>query len=165
MKRASVFAIVLGIALVAPAAGGAPAPAGSATLHFFTSGVCPACRRAERELPALLKRHPGIVLATYEVRNSMNRVTEANRRNIGILVSMLVQINARVGGRPFVHESRTPCAFALVGGVPYYEIRVSGSLTVKKEVPLPLFILGNRAYAGYSPEILKWALARHQTGK
>ncbi|HOD14457.1 MAG TPA: hypothetical protein PK307_03380 [Spirochaetota bacterium] len=165
MKKAFVLTMLLGMALPAQIAGGNPAPAGAATLHFFTSGVCPACRRAERDLPALLKRHPGIVLATYEVRDSGNRVTATNRRNIGILVTMLGRINARVGGRPFIYESRTPFAYILVNGVPYYEKRVSGSLTVKKELPIPVFILGDRAYAGYSPEILDWALARQQSGK
>lgn len=165
MKKISAFAILLGIALTVPLTGGTPATAGRVTLHFFTSGVCPACKRAERELPALLKRYPETVLRTYEVRNSMNQVTAANRRNIGILVSMLGGIHARVGGRPFIYESRTPCVYALVNGVPYYEKKVSASLSVKKEVPLPIFILGDSAYVGYSPEILHWALARRKSGK
>ncbi|MBN2159169.1 MAG: hypothetical protein JW807_07220 [Spirochaetes bacterium] len=141
------------------------AETGRITLHFFTSGVCPACVRAERELPAMLKKYPRISLAKYEVRDSMNRVTPAHRRNVSALVSMLSAISGRLGGRPFIYEGRTAHAFAAVNGVPYYIKKISDTLSVKKEVPIPVFIMGDRAYLGYRPEDIRRALVLFNGGK
>ena len=78
-----------------------------------------------------------------------------------MLVSMLQRISSRLGGKPFIYENRTPYAFALVNGVPYYIKKLSETTTVKKEVPLPVFILGNSVYVGYQPHVLEQALARY----
>ncbi len=134
-------------------------------LHFFKSQVCPHCRQAEKELPAVLKRYPRITMVSYDVRNAMNRVDAVNRQNMGKLIAMLQQIQARSGGKPFIYEYNTPHAFALVNGVPYYLKKISEATTVKKEVPVPVFILGNRVYVGYQASTLNQAIARYNSGK
>ena len=135
-------------------------------LHLFTSGVCPHCRLAERELPVMLTRYPRITLVSYEVLNSRGQADAKNRQNMMKLISMLRQIHERQGGKPFIYEDKTPHAFALVNGVPYYLIKISESTTIKKEVPVPVFILGERVYVGYNPQALEQAIASlHNSGK
>lgn len=129
-------------------------------LHFFKSQICPHCKQAEKELPSVLRRYPRITMIAYDVRNAMNQVDAVNRRNLGTLIAMLQQINARNGGRPFIYEGNTPHAFVLVNGVPYYMKKLSDVTTIKKEVPIPVFILGNRVYVGYQSSVLNQAIAQ-----
>jgi hypothetical protein len=129
-------------------------------LHFFKSQVCPHCKQAEKDLPGILKRFPRITMVSYEVRNAMNQIDALNRQNMGRLIAMLQQIQARNGGKPFIYEYNTPHAFALVNGIPYYLKKLSETTTVKKEVPIPVFILGNRVFVGYQSTMLEQAIAR-----
>jgi len=130
-------------------------------VHFFTSPLCPHCKHAEKDLPAMLQRYPQITLATYEVLNARGRIDAANLRNRGIMIALLRDINARLGGRPFIYESGRPHAFALVNGTPYYLVKISASTTVKKDIPIPLFIMGDRAYIGYRRQEIERAIARY----
>ncbi|MBP7738707.1 MAG: hypothetical protein KA369_22215 [Spirochaetes bacterium] len=134
-------------------------------LHFFKSQVCPHCKQAEKELPPVLKRYPRITMVAYDVRNAMNQVDASNRQNLGKLIAMLQQIQARNGGKPFIYEGNTPHAFVLVNGVPYYMKKLSDVTTIKKEVPIPVFILGNRVYVGYQASVLNQAIAGFASGK
>ncbi len=134
-------------------------------VYFFTSGVCPICKQAGRELPAMLRRYPRLELRTYEVRDAQNRVTDLHRRNMGTLMRLLQAIQLRTKGAPFIYERRTAYPFVAVRGVPYYEKKLSATTTVKKEVPVPVFILGDRVYVGYQQEILSQALGRYGGGK
>ncbi len=134
-------------------------------LHFFKSQICPHCKQAEKELPAVLRRYPRITMVSYDVRNAMNQVDAANRRNLGKLIAMLQQIQARNGGKPFIYEGNTPHAFVLVNGVPYYIKKLSDVTTIKKEVPIPVFVLGDRVYVGYQSSIMNQAIARFNGGK
>ncbi len=134
-------------------------------LHFFKSQVCPHCKQAEKDLPGILKRYSRITMVSYDVRNARNQVDAVNRQNMGRLISMLQQIQNRNSGKPFIFEYNTAYAFALVNGVPYYLKKLSETTTVKKEVPVPVFILGNRAYVGYQASVLGPAIARYNSGK
>lgn len=134
-------------------------------MHFFKSQVCPHCKQAENDLPGILRRYPRITMFSYDVRNARNQVDAVNRQNMGRLITMLQQIHARIGGKPFIYENNTAYPFALVNGVPYYLKKLSETTTVKKEVPVPVFILGNRVYVGYQSSILEGAIARYNRGK
>ena len=165
MKRIPAVVACLIVAAAAAPRGGDASTGGKLQVHFFTSGVCAVCKQAERELPAMLARHPRLELRTHEVRDAQNRVTDIHRRNLALLVRMLQDISTRTKGAPFIYEGRTAHAFVAAGGVPYYEKKISAATTVKKEVPVPVFILGDRVYIGYRREILSQALAQYQGGR
>ncbi len=129
-------------------------------IHFFKSQICPHCKQAEKELPAVLRRYPRITMITYDVRNVMNQADAVNRQNLVKLIAMLQRIQARNGGKPFIYEGNSPHAFALVNGVPYYIKKLSEVTTIKKEVPIPVFIVGDKVYVGYQPSTLNQAIAQ-----
>ncbi len=165
MKRFGILVCALALAAGLSQARRADGAESRLYLHFFKSQVCPHCRLAEKELPAVIKRYPRITMVTYDVRNAMNQVDAVNRQNLGKLIAMLQQIHARTGGRPFIYEGNTPHAFVLVNGVPYYVKKLSDVTTIKKEVPIPVFILGDRVYVGYQASTLNQAIARFYNGK
>lgn len=157
MKKTGLFFIITAI-LIAPPAG---STAKKGTLHFFKSAVCPACKRATQEMPLFKKKYPGLRVKTYMVRNKQNRVTPQNRRNIQRLIALLKGIDRRQGGKPFIIESRKAYRLRVERGVPYYMKKISSYTTIKKEVPIPVFILGDHAYAGYRRHVLSRALRQY----
>lgn len=162
MKRIPAVLACLILAAAAAPRGGDASSGGILQVHFFTSGVCPVCKQAAHELPAMLARHPRLRLRTYEVRDAMNRVNDLHRSNMALLVRLLQDIKARTKGGRFIYEGRTAHAFVAVRGVPYYEKKISATTTVKKEIPVPVFIMGDRVYVGYRKEIISQALAQYQ---
>ena len=133
-------------------------------VHFFTSAICPHCKQAESQLPGMLKRLPRLRLMTYQVLNARGQADAVNIRNKKKLIGMINGINTRLGGKPFIYEQKTPHSYSLVNGVPYYLKKISESTTVKKEVTIPVFILGNRVYVGYQQDLLLEALEEYNAG-
>ncbi|MBN2080174.1 MAG: hypothetical protein JW838_14490 [Spirochaetes bacterium] len=165
MKRILIAVVSLAVSAVIFTQEGGASSGGILPVHFFTSGVCPACKQAGRELPAMLGRYPRLRLRTYEVRDAMNRVNDLHRRNMALLVRLLQDIKTRTKGGRFIYEGRTPHAFVAVRGVPYYEKKISATTTVKKEIPVPVFVMGDRVYIGYRQEIISRALAEYHGGR
>jgi hypothetical protein len=165
MKRMPALLLCFAFVLAAAPREGGASSGGILQVHFFTSGVCAVCKQAAGELPAMLASHPRLRLRTYEVRDAMNRVTDTHRRNMALLVRLLQEIKTRTKGGRFIYEGRTAHAFVAVRGIPYYEKKISATTTVKKEIPVPVFIMGDRVYVGYRKEIISQALAQYQAGK
>jgi thiol-disulfide isomerase/thioredoxin len=123
-------------------------------IHFFESALCPACKRAKEFLSDYAPRN-NVRVVYYEVRDKNDAITPSNRRNIGTLSAMLDRIDRSNGHRPFIHDD-TMRAFPYldVKGVPHYEKRISQSTVLKKEVPVPFFIIGERAIAGFQKNLI-----------
>ncbi len=150
--------IVAGAALLVPAQGRARS---TGTLYFFESAVCPACKRAKADMPAFKKKYPGLRVKSYLVRDGQNRTSAKNRQNIKLLVSLLKGIDRRVGGKPFIIETKKAYRLKVERGLPYYMKQISQYTTLKKEIPVPVFILGDRCYAGYRKHVLSRALRNY----
>lgn len=129
----------------------ARAEGGAVTLHFFESAVCPVCLQAKKDLPGLRKKYPALNVIAYQVRNGRGQIDAANEKNISRLLNMLSSIDRKLNGRPFVIHDRAAHRFVLSGGVPYYEKKISATTTVRKEMGLPIFVLGDKALVGYNP--------------
>lgn len=148
MKRIAV--IILGIAAIAALHGPSPAAAGkNVTLHHFESPVCPVCAQARTDLPAIKSQFPGLTVVTYQTRNAQGKIDAATQKNVDTLLAMLRAIEARAKGKPVVVRERKEHRLVVVGGVPYYEKVLSAQTVIKRELGVPLFIIGDRIVAGY----------------
>jgi len=130
------------------------------TLYFYHSAVCPACKRFKDDMGSLKRQFPGLIIKSFELRNSMNRVSPKNRRNIRLMVNRLKHIDRKLGKKPFVIETRKAFRLKVKKGIPYYMKQISTSTILEKEFPVPAFILGDRAYTGYRKHVLTRALRK-----
>ena len=124
------------------------------TVHFFESAVCPSCAQAKRFFDDYADKN-NIRVIQYEVRNSSNIVDKQNMANINRLVSMLKAIDKRLAKKPFIYDSSMKAyPFYTEKGVPYYKKRISKTLELKKELPVPVFIIGDSVVAGFQKSLL-----------
>ena len=135
---------------------GSPDAAGKTPVlvHFFESAVCPSCARARAFLDDFAPKN-GVTVRTYEVRNRSDAVDTGNQANINRLNAMLADIDRRNGRQPFIYDD-TMRAYPFIAykGVPHYEKRISASTVLKKPLPVPVFIIGDRAVAGFQKNLI-----------
>lgn len=148
MKQLVIIVLCAAAALVAHnSARGASKKA--VIMHHFESPVCPVCSQARADLPAIKAQFPGLTVITYQTRSREGKVDAAVQKNIDTLLAMLWAIEARAKGRPVVVRERKEHRLAVVNGVPYFEKQISEQTVIKRELGVPLFIIGDRVVAGY----------------
>ena len=124
------------------------------TVHFFESAVCPACKSA-REFLDGYKGRSDLTVIYYEVRNKENRVDSGNVRNIKKINMMLAGIDRKNGHKPFIYDDTMKAYTLLIEkDVPCYEKRISQSTVLKKPLPVPLFVIGDRVVAGFQKNLI-----------
>ncbi|HOO70764.1 MAG TPA: hypothetical protein PK926_03305 [Spirochaetota bacterium] len=124
------------------------------TVHFFESAVCPACKSAKEFLDGY-KSRTDITVIFYEVRNRENNVDSRNLGNIKKINMMLADIDRRNGHKPFIYDDTMKAYTLLIEkDVPCYEKRISQSTVLKKPLPVPLFIIGDRVVAGFQKNLI-----------
>ena len=155
MRRLSLSLISLGLIFAPVIPLSEARTSQSLVIHFFTSAVCPACKRAEVTLPKMIAPVAGAQIKRYEVRNSENKISPENQRNVNRLIAMLRAIEAQQGGKPFIYEDRQAHMLQIEKGIPYYLKKVSSTTTIRKAMPVPLFIVGNRVFIGFRPHVMK----------
>ena len=159
MKKLLTATLLIAVSLILAAPENVTAK--SATLYFYYSALCPACKRFKADMPEFKKQYPGLTIRSFELLSAANRVTPANRRNMRLFVNRLKSIDRRLGGKAFIIETRRAYRLKVKKGIPYYMKKISQSTTLEKDFPTPAFILGNRAYAGYRKYVLNRALRVH----
>jgi len=120
------------------------------TMYFFESGVCPACERARKAMPALKRQFPGLVVYSYMVRNKYGKVNAIHKRNTRLLFSKLRRLQRNAGKRPVIISGYRKYRLQFKSGIPYYMKRISQYTVLKKEIPIPVFIIGDEAIIGYN---------------
>jgi hypothetical protein len=124
------------------------------TVHFFESAVCPSCAKAKEFLKEYAPKND-VIVKSYEVRNKHDAVDAGNQANINRLSAMLGDIDRKNGRQPFIYDDTMKAyPFIAVNGVPNYEKRISASTILKKPLPVPVFIIGNRAIAGFQKNLI-----------
>ena len=152
MKKLIVHLCVIGLTVMI--AGSDVRSADAVKVYVFESAVCPSCARAKKFLKDYAPKN-NITVIYYEILNKKGQVDSTNVSNRKKLVAMLSSIDERVGKKPFVYDNTMKAyPFIAENGVPYYEKRISQTTVLKKAMPVPVFLIGDAAVAGFQQNLV-----------
>ena len=126
-------------------------------IHFFSSALCPVCKKAADDIGRLSAPGKKLKIIRYQLSDRNGKI---DIKNLRVLTTKLRAIDTSIRGQPFIVHQGKKYSFHEEKGMPFYLKRISATRVLKKEIPVPFFIIRDSAYIGYNRSILQRKINR-----
>ena len=120
-------------------------------LYYYYSPFCPVCKRVTPQVMQL-KSDFNLKVVKYALFNK--RTAQRDYRMMRKLISRLKRIHRKKKGRPFVMKDRKANRYYPDKTIPYYLKRISPRKELKREMPVPIIIIGDTAILGFDKPLV-----------
>ncbi|MFC1670221.1 hypothetical protein ACFL20_07480 [Spirochaetota bacterium] len=120
-------------------------------LHYYYSPFCPVCKRVSPQVMQL-KKDFNLRVIKYALFNK--RTAQRDYRMMRKLISRLKRIHRKKKGKPFVMKDRKANRYYPDKTIPYYLKRISPRKELRREMPVPIIIIGDTVVLGFDKPLV-----------